>query len=293
MAVQRPRWSQTAKFISLRAPTSTARFFRRPRSAAMRFPSRRPSQTPWSTTFRLIALNFSLVAPVRRCGQTMPEPSSRAVRSGSYPPRPLTSAPGQHSCYRRSLVSGWERGRIHPREPQHRAKVDGTESRQIVSVAADATPFYPRWSPDGSRLRFSVQTAHTPRTSLWEVAADGKDLHPLLSGWNNPPSECCGSWTPDGRYFLFQSQRGGVTNVWAIREGGSLFEKVSHEPVPLTTGATSTSNPVPSTDGKKIFVVTPHLRGELVRYDAASHQFAPYLSGISAMGVSPSATGTG
>ncbi len=173
----------------------------------------------------------------------------------------------------------------------YRAKVDGTESRQIVSVAADATPFYPRWSPDGSRLRFSVQTAHTPRTSLWEVAADGKDLHPLLSGWNNPPSECCGSWTPDGRYFLFQSQRGGVTNVWAIREGGSLFEKVSHEPVPLTTGATSTSNPVPSTDGKKIFVVTPHLRGELVRYDAASHQFAPYLSGISAMGVSPSRDG--
>jgi len=138
---------------------------------------------------------------------------------------------------------------------------------------------------------FSVQTAHTPRTSLWEVAADGKDLHPLLSGWNNPPSECCGSWTPDGRYFFFESQRGGATNVWAIREGGSLFEKVSHEPVQLTTGPTSTSSPVPSTDGKKIFVVTPHLRGELVRYDAASHQFAPYLSGISAMGVNPSRDG--
>jgi len=173
----------------------------------------------------------------------------------------------------------------------YRAKVDGTESKQIASVAADASPFYPRWSPDGSRLRFSVQTAHTPRTSLWEVAADGKDLHPLLPGWNNPPSECCGSWTPDGRYFLFQSQRGGVTNVWAIREGGSLFEKVSHEPMPLTTGPTSTSNPVPSTDGKKIFVVTLQLRGELVRYDTASHQFAPYLSGISAMGVSPSRDG--
>jgi eukaryotic-like serine/threonine-protein kinase len=157
----------------------------------------------------------------------------------------------------------------------YRAKVDGTESRQIVSVAADATPFYPRWSPDGSRLRFSVQTAHTPRTSLWEVAADGKGLHPLLPGWNNPPSECCGSWTPDGRYFLFQSQRDGATNVWAIREGGSLFEKVSHEPVQLTTGPTSTSSPVPSTDGKKIFVVTPQLRGELVRYDVLRTSLRP------------------
>ena len=173
----------------------------------------------------------------------------------------------------------------------YQAKVDGTESRKIASVAADAAPFYPRWSPDGSRLRFSVQTAHTPRTSLWEVAADGRNLHPLLPGWNNPPSECCGSWTPDGRYFLFESHRGGPTNVWAIQEGGSLFQKVSTRPVQLTTGPSSTSSPVPSTDGKKIFVVTSQLRGELVRYDAASHQFVPYLSGISAMGVNLSRDG--
>ena len=172
-----------------------------------------------------------------------------------------------------------------------RAKVDGSESRKIVSVGKDVSPFYPRWSPDGSRLRFSVQTAHTPRTSLWEVAPDGKDLHPLLPGWNNPPSECCGSWTPDGRYFFFQSQRDGATNVWAIREGGSLFDKISHEPVQLTTGPTSTSTPVPSTDGKKMFVVTLQFRGELVRYDAASQKFAPYLSGISAMGVNLSRDG--
>jgi hypothetical protein len=43
--------------------------------------------------------------------------------------------------------------------------------------------------------------------------------------------------------------------------------------------------PTPSTDGKKIFVVAAQVRGELVRYDSASHQFTPYLSGISAMGV--------
>jgi Tol biopolymer transport system component len=123
------------------------------------------------------------------------------------------------------------------------------------------------------------------RTSLWEVSADGKNLHPLLSGWNNPSAECCGSWTPDGKYFLFQSQRGGTSNIWAIREERNLFRKVNHEPVQLTTGPTSTYAPLPSTDGKKVFVVTAQVRGELVRYDSASHQFTPYLSGISAMGV--------
>ena len=121
----------------------------------------------------------------------------------------------------------------------YRVRSDGTESRKITTVATGGTPYRPRWSPDGSRLRFTVQTQKNG-TSLWEVSADGQDPHPLLSGWNNPPSECCGSWTPDGKYFLFQSQRGGTANIWAIREEGSVLRKASHEPVQLTTGPTST-----------------------------------------------------
>jgi WD40 repeat protein len=104
----------------------------------------------------------------------------------------------------------------------YRARADGTELRKITTVAAGGTAFYypggwPRWSPDGTRFRFSVST-QTNGTSLWEVSSDGGNLHPLLPGWNNPPAECCGSWTPDGKYFLFQSTREGTTNIWAIRE---------------------------------------------------------------------------
>jgi Tol biopolymer transport system component len=180
----------------------------------------------------------------------------------------------------------------------YRVRIDGTESRKIASAAPGETLYWPRWSPDGSRLRFSVTSEVLPsmntqnnRASLWEVSADRKNLHPLLSGSNHPSAECCGSWTPDGKYFLFQSQQGGIANIWAIREGGSLFQKVSHQPVQLTTGPTSTYAPVPSTNGKKIFVVTAQVRGELVRYDSASHEFAPYLSGISAMAVNFSRDG--
>ncbi len=42
------------------------------------------------------------------------------------------------------------------------------------------------------------------------------------------------------------------------------------------------SNPYPSPDGKQIFVLGTKQRGELVRYDMKSHQFLPFLSGISA-----------
>jgi eukaryotic-like serine/threonine-protein kinase len=47
----------------------------------------------------------------------------------------------------------------------------------------------------------------------------------------------------------------------------------------------NTSIPVPSTDGKRLFVIGGQLRGELARCDSKSGQFAPYLSGISAEGV--------
>ena len=42
------------------------------------------------------------------------------------------------------------------------------------------------------------------------------------------------------------------------------------------------SSPLPSKDGKKLFVVGALARGEMVRYDAKSAEFVPFLSGISA-----------
>ena len=85
------------------------------------------------------------------------------------------------------------------------ADKDGAESHYLVTV--DGTASWPRWSPDGRRLRFTVNGSGG--SAIWEISRDGSRLHPLLAGWNNPPAECCGSWTPDGKYFVFQSSRGG------------------------------------------------------------------------------------
>jgi len=138
------------------------------------------------------------------------------------------------------------------------------------------------WSPDGSRLRFTVQDTRTGSDSLWEVSADGSNSHPLLSGWNTPAAECCGSWTPDGRYFVFQSTRNRTTHIWVMRERTGLLQWVSQEPVQLTSGPLNYYMPAPSQDGKKLFVVGEQRRGELVRYDTKAQQWGSYLSGISA-----------
>jgi len=156
------------------------------------------------------------------------------------------------------------------------AKSDGAEPHKLVSVPDRA--FSPAWSPDGSVIRFSVGSRATAQSSLWQVSINGTGLHPLLPAWHTPPNECCGKWTPDGKYFVFQSN----DNIWALTEKRNLFGRVNGQPWQLTSGPMTFFSPLPSRDGKKLFVVGGLARGELARYDAKSAEFVPFLSGISA-----------
>ena len=156
------------------------------------------------------------------------------------------------------------------------ASSDGSESRKLVSPPDSVSA--PAWSPDGTSIRFSLGGSFNSQGSLWEVSVNGKNLHPLLPGWHNPPSECCGKWTADGKYFVFLSQG----NIWGLAEKRSWFGKTSTQPVQLTSGPMIFSYPLPSKDAKKLFVVGALARGELTRYDVKSGAFVPFLSGISA-----------
>jgi len=164
-------------------------------------------------------------------------------------------------------------------------KSDGAEPRKLVSAPDDASD--PAWSPDGTLIRFSVGGFLTTQRSLWQASINGTGLHPLFPAWHTPPDECCGKWTPDGKYFVFQSQG----NIWALAENTNLFGKANSKPLQLTSGPMIFSSPLPSKDNKKLFVVGALARGELARYDAKSADFVPFLSGISADMVSFSKDG--
>ena len=160
------------------------------------------------------------------------------------------------------------------------ANADGTNARKLITVSSLANSI--RFSPDGTRLRFTLWTPHTSSASIWEVRADGSGLHALLPAWHNPPVECCGVWSADGRYYFFVSGLFDRANIWAVREPAGLIHKTPLEPLQLTSGPMSLFSPVLSPDGKKLFVEGHALRSELVTYDRRSHQFLPFLSGISA-----------
>jgi WD40-like Beta Propeller Repeat len=79
-----------------------------------------------------------------------------------------------------------------------------------------------------------------------------------------------------------QTMGNGISDIWVLPERTSPLWKASNQPVQLTTGPLSFKIPVPSKDGKKLFVIGAQLRAELVRYDFKSAEFVPYLGGISA-----------
>ena len=158
------------------------------------------------------------------------------------------------------------------------AKLDGSDKRKLATVPGRA--WWPRVSTDGHRVRLSVFDPHTTLSSLWEVSMDGAPARRLLPGLNAITS-CCGNWTPDGNYFVFQANSDGRIDIWAIRERGFL-QKWEPNPVRLTTGPLNYWGPLPSRDGKKIFVVGEQPRGEILRYDTKLRQFVPFMNGLSA-----------
>ena len=96
------------------------------------------------------------------------------------------------------------------------ARADGTGARKLTAISG--RPDLLRFSPDSGRIRFTVESRDRSSHSLWEIRTDGGDLHPLLPGWHNPSSECCGVWSADGRYYFFVSTASATSNLWALRE---------------------------------------------------------------------------
>ncbi len=171
------------------------------------------------------------------------------------------------------------------------ANADGSSSRKLADlpgylIGGNVDSTSPAWSPDGNRIALNLGDSQNV-SHLWELSASGQNLHEMFPGWNQQAGTCCGVWTPNGDYFVFESQG----QIWAARQTGSLLHKVNREPVQLTAGTVSYSYPVPSKDGKTLFAVAGFRRGELVKFDAKAKAFVPFLGGISAQDVSFSKDG--
>ncbi|MFP5207151.1 MAG: winged helix-turn-helix domain-containing protein, partial [Acidobacteriota bacterium] len=155
--------------------------------------------------------------------------------------------------------------------------VDGSDPHPLLTTPGPA--FWLRWSPDGKRLRFTLRDPNNQTSQLWEVAADGSRLHPLLPGWSRPASECCGSWTPDGRNYVFQSSHGGRSEIWLLKEGSWPFG--GGRPRLVTNGPLEYQAPSTAPGGDRVDFIGASAQYELLRALPDSAEFAPLAQNLS------------
>lgn len=156
---------------------------------------------------------------------------------------------------------------------------DGSDIHRFATLPGRA--FWLRWSPDGTRLRLTLLNSETHTSALWELNRDGSAAHILLADWTSgPPAECCGSWTPDGRFYVFQSARGGDSNIWAIPEHGGLLGG-AEKPIPITNGPLEYEAPITGREGDRTFFIGLSSQSELLRYDPNARLFVPYGAPLS------------
>lgn len=154
------------------------------------------------------------------------------------------------------------------------ANQDGTGSRKLATVPGRA--FWLRWSPDGKLLRFTVIDPLNHTTSIWQISASGRNLHNILPNWSAPASECCGSWTSEGRYYVFQSAKSGMNNIWAIATNDLPIHSRSPQPVQITNGPLSYQSPITSLSADRLFFIGRYSRSILLQFDSHNSQFLPY-----------------
>jgi len=122
--------------------------------------------------------------------------------------------------------------------------VEGGEARRLGS--GDAVQ--PQWSPHGTRIAYQTRLGTKSQMDIMTVPAAGGDPTPVLS---DAATDWSPTWSPDGRFLYFVSDRGGSMNLWRVpidEDSG----RPRGEPEPITTPAAFVAHPSLSADGRRI-----------------------------------------
>jgi serine/threonine protein kinase/Tol biopolymer transport system component len=163
----------------------------------------------------------------------------------------------------------------------YRIDADGGNLTKLWQAPLDVDDL--AFSPDGRQLSVTVGTP--PNTSrLWRLSTDGRNAQPLQFDWPEDVEQFAGQWTPDGRHFLFLSNREGRKNVYELVAPRWFEFWKKPAPVRITGNQIPILDSTPSRDSRGLFVLGRMDEGAMRAYDPQSKKLAPLLDDISMMG---------
>lgn len=152
---------------------------------------------------------------------------------------------------------------------------DGSWKRKLGTFTGNVDN--PAWSPDGTRVRFMIEDPERNTSKIWEIQADGSGFHMVNLSPVGSATFCCGSWTPDGRYYIYVDSSEPLSKLMAVREKGDWMRRSPRGPFQLAAEASGTWGPTVGRDGKTVYFFALKSQGELQMYDATNDQFSAVL----------------
>jgi DNA-binding winged helix-turn-helix (wHTH) protein/Tol biopolymer transport system component len=142
----------------------------------------------------------------------------------------------------------------------------GTE---ITYVTLPGRAFWPRWSADGRRLRFTLMDPVMHASSLWELDATNRRAHRLDFPELTNMNLCCGSWTTNGSAYVFEASHMNESNIWSV--GTNARPRLEQ----LTNGPLRFVAPLPGRGDQTVYFVGIEQPTGDRMYDQKLHQFVP------------------
>ena len=147
--------------------------------------------------------------------------------------QPSWSPDGKHIVFASLRTGDWE---IYVMDS------DGANTYQLTeSPGVDWTP---DWSPDGQRIVFASNrtpdgikvtdetVVDNPETNTWDIYVMNHDGSSVRRLTDAPGSDIEPTWSPDGKYLAFASDRSGPLEVYVMNADGSNQEGLDWSGIP-------------------------------------------------------------